>query len=331
MSRAYLSLENITKSYAVKTGSWFKTTNLIKAVHNVSMSVQKGETLGLVGESGCGKSTLGKIACGLEVPTSGEVFLDGQRISTSSDLLKSKKIQMIFQDPFSSLNPRQKIKNIISEPLKIHKVGTYKEIMDKTRHIMDTVGLSASFMNRYPHEFSGGQRQRIAIARAISLDPDMVICDEPVSALDVSVQAQILNLLQTLQHELNLSYLFISHDLSVVKYLCTRILVMYFGQLMEEADKDDLYKNPCHPYTQALLGAVPVPVPGKKIKSMMIQADPPNPLKPPSGCPFHPRCPKRIDICSQHDPGWTRISSHHAVRCFLFKSTPDHKQEKSMP
>ncbi|MFP4108883.1 MAG: ABC transporter ATP-binding protein [Desulfonatronovibrio sp.] len=319
MNNAYLRLENITKSYPIRAGAWIKTTAWLRAVNNVSLSIDKGETLGLVGESGCGKSTLGKIACGLEKPSSGNVILAGKKIEASTDLLKSKKIQMIFQDPFASLNPRQKIKNIISEPLTIHRVGSAKFIRDKTIELMQKVGLSESHMSRYPHEFSGGQRQRIAIARAISLDPDMVICDEPVSALDVSVQAQILKLLKQLQKDLDLSYMFISHDLSVVKYLCTRISVMYLGKLVETAGKNELYQSPCHPYTKALLAAIPVPDPEIKSRSLMIASEPPNPLNPPSGCHFHPRCPRKMDICSTKRPGWTKISSNQSVRCFLYE------------
>ncbi|MFO7728362.1 MAG: ATP-binding cassette domain-containing protein [Desulfonatronovibrio sp.] len=319
MNNPYLSLANITKSYPVRTGLLVKTTAWLKAVNNVTLSIDKGETLGLVGESGCGKSTLGKIACGLEKPSLGSVILAGEKIGNSTDLLKSKRIQMIFQDPFSSLNPRQKIKNIISEPMTIHKVGSSKFIQDKTIELMRKVGLSETHMSRYPHEFSGGQRQRIAIARAISLDPDMVICDEPVSALDVSVQAQILKLLKQLQKDLNLSYMFISHDLSVVKYLCSQISVMYLGELVESAGKNELYQSPCHPYTKALLAAIPVPDPEVRSRSLMTASEPPNPLNPPSGCYFHPRCPRKMDICSTDRPGWTKISSTQSVRCFLYE------------
>lgn len=319
MNKAYLCLENITKSYPVKSGAWIKAAKWLRAVSNVTLSINKGETLGLVGESGCGKSTLGKIACGLEQPDSGRIIMDNTIIENSSALLKNKNIQMIFQDPFSSLNPRQKIRNIISEPLTIHRAGTRKYIQDKTIDLMEKVGLSRTYMNRYPHEFSGGQRQRIAIARAISLDPELVVCDEPVSALDVSVQAQILKLLRQLQQDLNLTYLFISHDLSVVKYLCSRTAVMYLGELVETADKNALYHNPCHPYTKALLAAVPVPDPQVKSRSLMVKSEPPNPMNPPSGCFFHPRCPEKIDPCSRKSPGWIRISSNQSVRCFLYE------------
>lgn len=315
----YLRLENISKVYPLKEGTWIKTTAWLKAVNMVDLSIYRGETMGLVGESGCGKSTLGKIACGLEKPTQGDVILAGEKIGSTTDLLKSRKIQMIFQDPFSSLNPRQKVSNIISEPLKIHKLGSKKEIKDRTLQLLVKVGLSVTHMSRYPHEFSGGQRQRIAIARAISLDPEMVVCDEPVSALDVSVQAQILKLLKKLQHDLDLSYLFISHDLSVVKYLCSRIAVMYLGELVEIAGKKDLYNNPCHPYTIALLAAVPVPDPSIRSKTLLVKSEPPNPLNPPSGCTFHPRCPRKMEICSQKQPGWTSISSKQSVRCYLYE------------
>lgn len=317
--KVYLSFKDVSKAFPVNAGTWVKKTTWFKAVDQVSLDLQKGETMGLVGESGCGKSTLGKIACGLEKPSQGTVVLDGEKIGSSTDLLKSRKIQMIFQDPFSSLNPRQKIINIISEPLKIHKLGSRTDIRHKVMELLDKVGLSQGHMSRYAHEFSGGQRQRIAIARAIALDPDMVVCDEPVSALDVSVQAQILKLLKKLQKDLNLSYMFISHDLSVVKYLCSRVAVMYFGQLVETADKNDLYNNPCHPYTKALLASVPIPDPEIKSRSLITRSEPPNPLDPPQGCYFHPRCPERMDICSQKKPEWTKISSGQSVRCFLYE------------
>ncbi len=315
----YLRLEDISKSFPLKEGTWIKTTAWFRAVNKVSLTIFRGETVGLVGESGCGKSTLGRIACGLDKPTRGDVFLGGEKISSSSDLLKSRKVQMIFQDPFSSLNPRQKIRNIVSEPLRIHKLGSKSEIRDKTLKLLEKVGLSASHMPRYPHEFSGGQRQRIAVARAISLDPDMIVCDEPVSALDVSVQAQILKLLKSLQQDLNLSYLFISHDLSVVRYLCSRIAVMYLGELVEIAGKNELYQNPCHPYTKALLAAVPVPDPKIKSKTLVVRSEPPNPLNPPPGCHFHPRCPEKMEICSQKKPDWTELSPGQTLRCFLYE------------
>jgi oligopeptide/dipeptide ABC transporter ATP-binding protein len=318
-SKPYLSLENVTRIFPLKQGTWIKTTAWLRAVNNVTMSVSRGETMGLVGESGCGKSTLGRIACGLDRPTSGKVFLDGVETGSSTDLARSRKVQMVFQDPFSSLNPRQKVQNIVSESLKIHKLGSKSRIRDRTLETLEKVGLSASHMSRYPHEFSGGQRQRIAIARAISLDPDLVVCDEPVSALDVSVQAQILKLLKKLQQDLGLSYLFISHDLSVVKYLCARIAVMYLGELAEVAGKEELYQNPAHPYTRALLAAVPVPDPGKKSRTLVVKSEPPNPLSPPDGCRFHPRCPQRMELCSRQEPGWTRISQRHSVRCFLYE------------
>ncbi|MFW6005312.1 MAG: ATP-binding cassette domain-containing protein, partial [Desulfonatronovibrionaceae bacterium] len=245
----YLALENISKTYSVKSGSFLGQPLSLRALERVSLTIKKNETTGLVGESGCGKSTLGKISCGLESPTSGRIILKGTEIHSSSQILKTSSIQMIFQDPFSSLNPRQKIKNIIAEPLKIHKAGTRAEIRDRTLEISSRVGLSPKQLLRYPHEFSGGQRQRVAIARAMILNPGLVICDEPVSALDVSVQAQILKLLRNLQQDLGLSYLFISHDLSVVKYLCTRVSVMYLGELVEISTRNELFDHPCHPYT----------------------------------------------------------------------------------
>jgi peptide/nickel transport system ATP-binding protein/oligopeptide transport system ATP-binding protein len=322
-----LSLKNISKIYTVKKSLLNKKRLELKAVKDINLDIYPGETIGLVGESGCGKSTLGKIICGLERPTQGQIFWYGQELSWPRKF-SPRDIQMIFQDPFSSLNPRQKVKDIIAEPLKINKIGTPKDIQDKVLELAAQVGLSSEHLNRYPHEFSGGQRQRIAIARAISLNPRLIVCDEPVSALDVSVQAQILKLLKRLQTEFNLTYLFISHDLAVVKYLCQRIAVMYLGGLVEIASKKELYSSPKHPYTQALIKAIPIPDPEIQTATIPNTStdtntntyfELPSPINPPSGCSFHPRCPQKMDICTHKKPSWSTISPNHRVRCFLYE------------
>ncbi|WP_457572397.1 ABC transporter ATP-binding protein [Desulfovulcanus sp.] len=315
-----LSLKNICKIYTVKKGLLNKKRLELKAVKDINLDIYPGETIGLVGESGCGKSTLGKIICGLERPTSGQIFWQ-ERELTWPRKFSPQDIQMIFQDPFSSLNPRQKVKDIIAEPLKINKSGAQKDIQPRVLELANQVGLLPEHLNRYPHEFSGGQRQRIAIARAISLNPRLIVCDEPVSALDVSVQAQILELLKRLQKLANLTYLFISHDLAVVKYLCQRIAVMYLGELVEIASKKELYSSPKHPYTQALIKAIPIPEPENETDMIMLGSDLPSPINPPSGCSFHPRCPQKMDICTHEKPSWITISSSHKVRCFLYEKS----------
>ncbi len=295
----------------------------VKAVDGVTFTVKRGETLGLVGESGCGKSTTGKAVLQLTRPTDGSVHFEG------TDLTKIKgrelrrfrrKMQMIFQDPYASLNPRMSVGSIIGEPITIHKLASGKEKKEKVQNLLQTVGLNPYFANRFPHEFSGGQRQRIGIARALAVEPDFIVCDEPVSALDVSIQAQIINLLQDLQDQFNLTYLFIAHDLSVVRHISDRVAVMYLGHIMELTDRDSIFENPLHPYTKALLSAVPIPDPAieRQRERIILLGDVPSPLRPPSGCVFHTRCPIAIDECRARRPEWRNVSTadkEHWVWC----------------
>ncbi|HYK73743.1 MAG TPA: dipeptide ABC transporter ATP-binding protein [Pseudoneobacillus sp.] len=318
-----LELRNVKKHFPIKSGLLQKTVGQIKAVDGVSLNVKKGETIGIVGESGCGKSTLGRTLIRLYDPTEGEIFFKGQDITNLSEnvLRKSirKDIQMVFQDPFASLNPRKNLKTIISEPLKTHNLYTSVERNQKVGELLEKVGLDPSFINRYPHEFSGGQRQRIGIARALALNPELILADEAVSALDVSIQAQIINLMQDLQEEFGLTYIFISHDLSVVRHISDRVGVMYLGKLMELADKNYLYSDPLHPYTQALLSAVPVPrSSGIKRERIVLDGELPSPANPPNGCVFHTRCPAAMDACKQIVPEFREVQPNHFVACHLF-------------
>ncbi len=291
-----------------------------KAVDNVSFHVKRGETLGLVGESGCGKSTTGRAILQLYKPTEGEIIFDGRELTElkGNELrLFRRKMQMIFQDPYASLNPRMSVRDIIGEPLAIHGLAKGKERQERVAELMKIVGLNPYYASRFPHEFSGGQRQRIGVARALAVEPDFIVCDEPVSALDVSIQAQIINLLEELQDQFQLTYLFIAHDLAVVRHISDRVVVMYLGKLMELADRNEIYENPLHPYTKALLSAVPIPDPvlERKRERIILTGDVPSSLRPPRGCVFHTRCPIAIDECRQVIPEWREVETGHWVAC----------------
>lgn len=316
-----LEINNLKKYFPVKAGVFKKTVAHVKAVDDISFFIKEGETLGLVGESGCGKSTAGATILRLLEATAGEVIFDGKDIlSLNKRELREmrKEMQIIFQDPYASLNPRMTVADIVGEPLDIHSlVKNKQEKYDRVSRLMNSVGLTAEQMKRYPHEFSGGQRQRIGIARALAVNPKLIIADEPVSALDVSIQAQVINILQDLQKEYGLTYLFIAHDLSVVKHISDRVAVMYLGKIVEMTDKDEIYKSPLHPYTQSLLSAIPIPDPGLKKERIILEGDVPSPVDPPTGCRFHPRCPKAIDICSSKEPEFKDYGNGHYVACHL--------------
>jgi oligopeptide transport system ATP-binding protein len=294
----------------------------VKAVDGLDFGIKSGETLGLVGESGCGKSTTGRTILQLYRPTAGDVFFQGKDLAKmqGEELRKMRRhMQMIFQDPYASLNPRMTVGDIIGEPLEVHNIAKGKEKKERVQELLQIVGLNPYFVNRYPHEFSGGQRQRIGVARALAVNPDFIVCDEPISALDVSIQAQIINLLEELQSKFNLTYLFIAHDLSVVRHISDRIAVMYLGKIVELTDRDSLYGNPLHPYTKALLSAVPIPDPvvEEKRERIILTGDVPSPVNPPSGCRFHTRCPLAIDICKQVDPEFRDVGGGHFVACHV--------------
>ncbi|MEM7445867.1 MAG: oligopeptide/dipeptide ABC transporter ATP-binding protein [Pseudomonadota bacterium] len=314
-----LDVRGLTKHFSLSGGG------TLKAVEDVSFSLAKGETLGIVGESGCGKSTLARLVVRLIEPTSGEVDFAGtqvNRLSQKALRLSRRDFQLIFQDPFASLDPRQSVGTSIAEPMVIHKIGDRRSRKLKVVELLEKVGLDADAATRYPHEFSGGQRQRIGIARAVALGPKLIIADEPVSALDVSIQSQILNLLMDLKHDLGLSYIFISHDLSVVEHVADRVAVMYLGRFVEVTDAETLYKEPRHPYTEALLSAVPVPDPTRRRERIVLPGDMPSAEAPPPGCAFHPRCPKAFDRCPHDEPGEIDVGvkdgAKHLVRCHLY-------------
>ncbi len=313
-----LELLNVSKHFKVTSGLLGLKSDLVRAVDGVTLSVEKGETLGLVGESGCGKSTLAKCIMGLEPATSGEVVFKDRSIATWDEKELRRRMQMVFQDPYSSLNPRQKISSIIREGLDIHSIGTKDERKAKVDELLGLVGLRPEHGDRYPHEFSGGQRQRVAVARTLALDPQLIVCDEPVSALDVSVQAQVIRMLKELQHQFDLTYVFISHDLSVVSHISDRVAVMYLGRIMELSRSEDLFASPKHPYTEALLSAVLLPDPHNQPNRIALTGDLPSPMNPPTGCPFHPRCPKAFDKCPNARPDLKEISPGVKVACWLY-------------
>ena len=316
-----LEVNDLQKYYPIQRGVFRSTVGYVRAVDGVSFSVRAGETLGLVGESGCGKTTTGRCIIHLEKPTGGELFFykNGVKTAINQKTIRNlrRDLQFIFQDPYSSLNPRMTVERIVAEPLITHGVKNKTELRDRVVELLAAVGLSGDHLRRYPHEFSGGQRQRVGIARALALNPQLVICDEPVSALDVSVQAQVINLLQDLQEQYGLTYLFIAHDLSVVYHICNRIAVMYLGRIVELAEVDELFANPKHPYTEALFSAIPLPDPDNQLEQIILEGDVPSPADPPSGCSFHPRCRYAQPICGQEQPVLTatRGDENHLVAC----------------
>lgn len=321
MMEVLLEVKDLKKYFHAKSGFFGGSSQYVKAVDGVSFQIYKGETLGLVGESGCGKSTIGRMLVDLLHPTAGEITFEGKdlrKLRKENPMEFSKSIQIIFQDPYASLNPRMTIGDMIAEPMKLNKIAKGPELEKKVLHLLNCVGLASFHRNRFPHEFSGGQRQRVGIARALAVNPKLIVCDEPVSALDVSIQAQVLNLLDDLQKEFNLTYLFIAHGLNVVKHISNRVGVMYLGKLMEMAEGDQLYKEPKNPYTQALLSAIPIPDPKKKRDRILLSGDVPSPLNPPTGCRFHTRCWKCMEICKKEEPQMKDAGEGHKVACHLY-------------
>ncbi|HOB19816.1 MAG TPA: ABC transporter ATP-binding protein [Candidatus Atribacteria bacterium] len=320
MNARLLEVKNLKKYFPVKDGILSKKQ--VKAVDGISFYIDKGETFGLVGESGCGKTTAGRTVLRLYEPTDGQIIYDGKDITRANMLPYRKRMQIVFQDPYASLDPRMTVADIVGEPIDIHKLAAgKKDRKDRIIYLLEKVGLNSEHANRYPHEFSGGQRQRIGIARALAVDPEFIVCDEPVSALDVSIQAQIINMFEDLQEELGLAYLFIAHDLSVVKHISRRIGVMYLGRMVEMAESDELYSRPLHPYTKSLLSAIPIPDPkvSRKRERIVLHGDVPSPLDPPSGCPFRTRCPYATEICAQKAPEFKDHGSGHFAACHHIK------------
>ncbi len=318
--KCFLKVQNLVKEFPINGGFWGRQVAAVKAVQDISFEIRKGETLGLVGESGCGKSTLGRCLIRLLDPSSGKIIFNNQDITTiKGEELRAlrRKMQIIFQDPYSSLNPRMTIGAIIEEPLIIHSLcASEKDLKDRVAQLLETVGLRPEALNRYPHEFSGGQRQRVGIARALAVDPELIICDEPVSALDVSIQAQVINLLMDLQQKLGLTYIFIAHDLKVVEHVSTQVAVMYLGKIVELAEASELYLHPQHPYTKALLSAIPIPDPRAKENRVILHGDVPSPIDPPPGCHFHPRCPQAAEECKSRVPQLENKRPEHVASCY---------------
>ena len=321
MANLLLKVEHLKKYFPIQTGILSKKSGEVKAVDDLSFEVYEGETLGIVGESGCGKSTAGRAIMRLLEPTSGKVTFDDVELTdlSNKEMRKMRRdIQMVFQDPYASLNPRHTVGKILEEPLIVHGIGKSKERKERVQEYLEIVGLSSYHAKRYPHQFSGGQRQRIGIARALMTNPRLIITDEPVSALDVSIQAQVLNLMQKLQQDLKLTYIFIAHDLGVVRHISNRVGVMYLGRIVELADSESLYREPLHPYTQALLSAVPIPDPTHHREQILLEGDIPSPANPPTGCSFHTRCPYATDLCKFTVPIFRKVKPGHAVACHLY-------------
>ncbi len=319
-----LKVQDLKMHFPIYRGVFQRQVGAVHAVDGISFDVFRGETLGLVGESGCGKSTTGRTILQLYKPTAGDIFFEDVNLAKlKGEEMRAmrRKMQMIFQDPYASLNPRMTVGEIVGEPLIVHNVAAGKEVHDRVAHLLELVGLNPSFATRYPHEFSGGQRQRVGVARALALQPSFIICDEPISALDVSIQAQVVNLLEELQEQFNLTYLFIAHDLSMVRHISKRVAVMYLGVVVELADRDELYRQPLHPYTQALLSAVPIPDPvaDANRKRVILEGDVPSPVNPPSGCRFRTRCPIAEKICAEQRPEFREVQPGHLVACHLVK------------
>ncbi|MBI5166493.1 MAG: dipeptide ABC transporter ATP-binding protein [candidate division NC10 bacterium] len=317
---ALLEVRDLKKHFPLRKG-FFGEASQVRAVDGISFAINEGETLGLVGESGCGKSTTGRLILRLLEPTGGEIYFEGRSVFQASReemRLLRRRMQIIFQDPYSSLNPRMTVGDIVGEGMVIHKLYQGRERQDRIADLLRKVGLSPEHMSRYPHEFSGGQRQRIGIARALAVSPKLIVADEPISALDVSIQAQVINLLQDLQEDLGLTYLFIAHDLRVVEHVSDGVAVMYLGKIVELADSLELYAHPLHPYTEALLSAIPIPDPTSRPQRIILEGDIPSPITPPPGCRFHTRCPKRIAPCDQEEPSLKDLGGGHYVACFLY-------------